>query len=102
MRVVLFYFPGHFCQSQPMMIKYDKTDDDIVLCRTFSNDVQAHIALAALENEGIAATIDNDIFSRIYPLPFSDIGGLRLMVRKRDLDRATAIVDSLDFYDSEA
>lgn len=82
-------------------MKYDKTDDEIVLCQTFANDTQAHIAMAALENEGIVCTLDNDIFYRIYPLPFSDVGQLRLMVRRRDLARATAIVEGLDFSDSD-
>ncbi len=79
------------------MLKYDYTDNEIVLCREFINDVEARIALAALENEGIEAVIDNEIFSRIYPIGNSDLGTLRLMVKRRDLERALQIVDSLNF-----
>ncbi|MDE6100242.1 MAG: DUF2007 domain-containing protein [Paramuribaculum sp.] len=80
-----------------MALKYDYTDNEIVLCREFANDAEARIALAALENEGINAIIDNDVFSRIYPIGFSSLGALRLMVCRRDLDRASEIIESLNF-----
>lgn len=77
--------------------KYDYTQNEIVLCRAFFNDTEARIALAALENAGITAIIDNDVFSRIYPIGFNSLGALRLMVHRRDLERASDIVDGLDF-----
>jgi len=79
------------------MLTYNRNDNEIVLCHEFTNDAEAHIAEAALRNEGIEAIIDNEIFSRIYPIGFNTIGGTRLMVRRRDLDRATEIIDSLNF-----
>lgn len=79
-----------------MALKYDYTDNEIVLCREFANDAEARLALASLEAEGIRAIIDNDVFSRIYPLGYSSVGALRLMVRRRDLDRATDIIESLN------
>lgn len=79
------------------MLKSDYTENEIVLCRQFSNDTEAHIALAALENEGIQSIIDNDVFSRIYPIGTSALGALRLMVRRRDLEKALDIVNSLNF-----
>lgn len=44
------------------MLKYDYTENEIVLCREFMTEVEARLALAALESEGIEATIDNEIF----------------------------------------
>lgn len=79
------------------MLKYDYTENEIVLCREFMTEVEARLALAALESEGIEATIDNEIFSRIYPIGTSDLGVLRLMVRRRDLGKALDIVNTLNF-----
>ena len=42
------------------MLKYDYTENEIVLCREFMTEVEARLALAALESEGIEATIDID------------------------------------------
>ncbi len=79
-----------------MAITYNRNDDKIILCREFSSDTEALIAKAALEQEGIICTIDNELFSRIYPIGLNQLGGLRLMVKGRDLDRANKIIDSLN------
>lgn len=79
------------------MLKYDYTDNEIVLCREFMTEAEARIALAALENEGVEAIIDNEVFSRIYPIGSSSLGALRLMVRRRDLEKALDIVNTLNF-----
>ena len=81
-----------------MALTYNKQDDEIVLCREFSLDAEAHIAQAALEQAGILSVIDNNIFSAVYPMPYGcPMGGSRLMVKKRDLDKALEIIDSLNF-----
>lgn len=79
------------------MLKYDKSDSELVVCREFISDAEAHIAEAALRQEGIMCVIENELFSRIYPIGTSDLGGLRLMVFRRDLERAEQIIDSLNF-----
>ena len=79
-----------------MALTYNRHDNEIVLCREFTSDAEAHIAQSVLEQEGIVRIIDNELFSRIYPVG-GDLGGLRLMVRARDLDRALDIIDSLNF-----
>lgn len=80
-----------------MAITYNRNDNEIVLCREFSSDAEAHIAKSVLEQEGILCVIDNELFSRVYPIGTSSFGGLRLMVRACDLDRANEIIDSLNF-----
>lgn len=79
------------------MLRYDKTDNELVNCAEFISDAEAHIAEAALRQEGIMCVIDNELFSRIYPIGTSDLGGLRLMVFRRDLEKAKQIIDSLNF-----
>jgi len=78
------------------MLKYNYSENEIVLCRKFAYDAEAHIALTALQQNGIQAIIDGEIFSSLYP-GNAGIGGLRLMVHRRDLERALQIVDSLNF-----
>lgn len=73
----------------------NKHNDEIVLCRRFYDDVAANLALGALRENGIPSTIDNQIFSSVYPLGMSSLGALRLMVFKKDLDRANEILDSM-------
>lgn len=68
-------------------------NDEIVLCRAFSSDASAHIAQSLLEEAGIRSIIDNQIFGSIYPIGFNSIGGFRLMVNSKDLEKATEIVD---------
>ncbi len=103
MRVVPFYSNRVLVNSELSkdknrinMIKYDYTDNEIVLCREFINEAKARIALAALENNGIESIIDNVVFSRIYPIGTSRLGALRLMVRRRDLERALDVVNTLN------
>lgn len=84
------------------MIKYDKTGRELVLCREFTSDIYAQAAVAALKEAGILCTIDNEIFSRIYPGLNASWGCLRLMVFNRDLDKANKILDSLNFSDIES
>ena len=79
------------------MLTYNIKDYEPVLCREFPNDTEARIAQAALENAGIESILDNDIFSRIYPIGFNSLGAIRLMVKGRDLQRALDIISSLNF-----
>ncbi|MDE6653990.1 MAG: DUF2007 domain-containing protein, partial [Muribaculaceae bacterium] len=57
---------------------------------------EAYIVKSILEQEGIFVSVLNDSFSRIYPIGFNSIGGIRLMVRRSDLDRALDIINSLN------
>ena len=82
------------------MINYDKTNRELILCREFSSDIDAQVAEAALRQAGIICTIDNAIFSRIYPVLNAPWGCLRLMVFGRDLDKANEILNSLNIKDT--
>ncbi len=70
--------------------------DDPVVCAVFSREPEAYLAKSILEEEGIFVAVLNDSFSRIYPIGFNSIGGIRLMVRQSDLQRALDIINSLN------
>lgn len=77
-----------------MALTYNRNDNDIVPAAEFSLDAEAHIALAALQQEGIESFLDNEIFSRIYPI--GGFASVRLMVKQRDLEKAQTIINSLN------
>ncbi|MBO4955397.1 MAG: DUF2007 domain-containing protein [Muribaculaceae bacterium] len=79
------------------MLKYDKSDDELVECHEFATDAEAHIAEAWLKQEGIDCYLFNEIFSSLYPVGVAPFGGIRLMVRKRDLEKANDIINQLNF-----
>jgi len=57
----------------------------------FNNPVEANIAQGMLENHGIRSVLDNATIVSVLPMP-SAIGGVRLMVRKADYDRALKLL----------
>ena len=73
----------------------NERNDEIILCRQFYDDIAANLALGALRENGIPATIDNQVFASVYPLGMSSLGALRLMVFRKDFDKANEIIDSL-------
>lgn len=73
-----------------------KDPDEPMVCGIFNREPEAYIVKSILEQEGIFVSVLNDSFSRIYPIGFNSIGGIRLMVRRSDLDRAFDIINSLN------
>lgn len=78
------------------MIRYDKSNDDLVECREFATDAEAHLAEAWLRQEGIECYLFNEIFSSLYPVGVAPFGGVRLMVRQRDLEKALDVINHLN------
>ncbi len=70
--------------------------DNPVVCATFSREPEAYLVKSVLEQEGIFVAVLGDSLSRIYPIGFNSIGGIRLMVRSSDLERALDIINSLN------
>lgn len=64
----------------------------LVTLNVYNSDAEAHIAKGLLESNGIRCIIDNEIMSSIYPIPFSTIGQVRLMVLQRDENLAREIL----------
>lgn len=53
----------------------------------FNTPAEASIAQGMLENHGIRSVLDNATIVSVLPMP-SAIGGVRLMVRKEDYEKA--------------
>ncbi len=94
MRVVSFYHLKPLTQILTHM-KSTENNNAIVLCRSFYDDIAANLAAVALRDHDIPCTIDNQVFSSVYPLGMSALGALRLMVFKKDLEKAREIIASL-------
>ena len=62
--------------------------DDLVLCARFSDAPTAALAVSLLSDEEIPAVADNAMITTLLPF----VGSVRVMVRRADLDRATAIL----------
>lgn len=71
----------------------DKSSTLVVL-DSFNSDVEAHIAQGVLESNGVKCIINNEIMSSIYPLTLTSIGGIKLLVRREDLELAKEILNS--------
>lgn len=67
-------------------------DSDLIIIATYDYDWQAHMAKGILAENNIACTLDNEIFSSLYPIGFNSIGGINLRVFRRDADRASQIL----------
>lgn len=72
-------------------MKKDKQDELVVL-QTFSTDWEAYIAKGVLDTEDIPSIVNNEIISNIYPIGFNYLGGVKLLVFRRDYDRAAEAI----------
>lgn len=79
-------------------MKNESSKSVLVELRAYSDNVEAYIAKGVLESNGIVCILNNEIMSSVYPLTLSSIGGIRLLVRREDLDRAEEIL-SIDAVD---
>ena len=64
-------------------------EDNLVVLAEYSTVIEAEMAKSLLESEDVAAEIDNDIMSGLYPT-----GAIpcRLLVAERDVQRAGLIL----------
>lgn len=72
-------------------------ESDLIIVATYDYDWQAHMAKGILAENGIPCTLDNEIFSSLYPIGFNTIGGINLRVFRRDATRATQILKQSKF-----
>ena len=66
---------------------------DTVCLRTFPNRTAAEFAEAALRSAGIEAFVTADDAGGAAPYVAFTTGGARLMVRRRDAERATRLLE---------
>jgi hypothetical protein len=73
--------------------------DDLFVIRTFSNTVEANLAEAVLEANGIPSTLISDDAGGMMPWLHS-LHPIRLMVRGPDVELAVALLDGKSPPDS--
>jgi Putative prokaryotic signal transducing protein len=70
-------------------------DDDLVTVRNCNWLHEAELVKSVLAVEGIEAKIPDQHTMGVQPLYGAAVGGVRVMVRASDLDRATAALDAV-------
>ncbi|MDE6486560.1 MAG: DUF2007 domain-containing protein [Muribaculaceae bacterium] len=70
----------------------NKTSDNLVLCAVYPDAPTASLAIGLLAANGIQSIADNATISTILPV----VGGIRVMVRERDLNAARAALRAGD------
>ena len=68
--------------------------NNFVLVRTCNDLQEASILRSVLEGSGIEALIADENFASLYPGVMITTGGVRLLVRATDLERANDVLDT--------
>ena len=69
-------------------------DDRLVVFNSYVNDADAYIAKGVLETNGVPCIIDNEIFSSVYPVGLAPWGSIKLLIFRRDMEKAIQIMKS--------
>ncbi len=64
---------------------------EFLVLQSFNNYVDAHLLLARLESEGIECWLKDENTVTIFPVWTNAVGGIKLLVRKEDYNRASVI-----------
>jgi hypothetical protein len=70
-------------------------EDDVVAVRTYANEVEADLAASWLAAEGVDSMVLMDDAGGTLP-SFQLMGGVRLVVRAEDEDRAKEILETAE------
>ena len=65
-------------------------DNQLVMFRKYETDIEANIVMGVLESNGINACVMEDRIANVLAM-----NPVNVWVRRRDLDRAAQIVDSM-------
>lgn len=77
----------------------DKTS--LIVLETFYNRIEAHIVKTKLESEGIDSTLHDDTMMSVLPLQDEIFGGVKLLVREEDFEKALEILQSVSEIDDD-
>lgn len=69
-------------------------DDRLVVFNSYVNDADAYIAKGVLETNGVPCIINNEIFSSVYPVGLPPWGSIKLLIFRRDMEKAIRIMKS--------
>src|SRR2546423_7844678 len=70
---------------------------EFVLLQTFTNYIDAHIVMGRLEEEGINCWLQDENIVTIDPILTNAVGGIKLMIRKDQLEKALQLNQQFDF-----
>ncbi|WP_448699414.1 DUF2007 domain-containing protein [Mucilaginibacter sp. AW1-3] len=68
-----------------------ETGEQIVTFATYYDPMLAHIIRSRLEDNGIPAFVDDSMMN-VYPIYSNAIGGIKVKIFERDMDKAKAIL----------
>jgi DNA-directed RNA polymerase subunit RPC12/RpoP len=69
---------------------------EFAILKSFSNYVEAHIILGRLKEEGIDGWLKNENTTTIMPIWTTALGGIQLMVRSSQLQKASQILQTIE------
>lgn len=67
-----------------------------IAIQSFSNYIEAHIVLGRLSDDGIECWLKNEATTTIIPIWTTATGGIQLMVKKEQWQRATTLLQRME------
>lgn len=71
-------------------------NENWVIIREYATGFEAHVAKGVLESNGVICVINNEIMSSVYPMAFSSLGFVKLLVRQEDETLANEMLAEVD------
>jgi len=68
-----------------------ETGDEIITFATYYDPMLAHIIRTRLEDSGVPCMVDDSMMN-VYPIYSNAIGGIKVKIFRRDLSKATEIL----------
>jgi hypothetical protein len=67
-----------------------------ITIRSFSNYITANMLLARLQHDGLECYLENELTVMINPIWSNAMGGIKLIVKAEDLEKANALLKAFD------
>jgi len=71
-------------------------NDKFVTIKVYDNAPEAHVLISKLENSGVHCYLHDALTISIDPLLNQAMGGIKLKVRRKDMDKAVAVINEMD------
>lgn len=76
-------------------------EDELVTIMTFSLPGDTAVLCSILDNEGIFYFLQDELTVQVNPLYSPAVGGIKLQVRKEDVEKAVSVLKKAGFYKEE-
>jgi hypothetical protein len=87
--------------TPPVERKEPKVNDELVTLATFDNAIKAELARAALAEAGIESQLGDESLVTNYWLLSEAVGGVKLVIKQSDADRAVAVFKGIEEHLNE-